>query len=290
MTEPFCADLSRADGEPLAATASRVDRWLAVEYRGVWAHDALAGSVLTDAVKERLRAFAARRRSRVLFVRRRERRAEAGIAVFAARSAERGSVLRRFELDAYGRLLQLRLADGEALDRPLFLVCTHGKHDPCCARYGRPLYEALREQVEPGWAWQSTHVGGDRFAGNVVVLPHGLYYGRVEPGEAAELVEATLAGRILLERYRGRSCHPFPVQAAERAVREATGLLGIDDLRLAGTWPGTVPGQVRFDAGGELWEVAVERRAGPLTHLTCKARALRHPRRYAAASPPARVA
>ena len=32
--------------------------------------------------------------------------------------------------------------------------------------------------------WQSSHIGGDRFAGNVVFLPEGLYYGRVEPAEA----------------------------------------------------------------------------------------------------------
>ena len=40
------------------------------------------------------------------------------------------------------------------------------------------------------------HVGGDRFAGNVVVFPQALYYGRVEPGDAGALLAAHAAGRI----------------------------------------------------------------------------------------------
>ena len=81
----------------------------------------------------------------------------------------------------------------------------------------------MREQVEEGWVWQSTHVGGDRFAGNLVALPDGVYYGRVEPAEAWPVVEAALAGRVHLPCYRGRSCYGFAAQAAELAVREADG-------------------------------------------------------------------
>ena len=40
--------------------------------------------------------------------------------------------------------------------------------------------------------------GGDRFAGNVVVLPEGLYYGRVRPEEAWTVLDEHLAGRIHL--------------------------------------------------------------------------------------------
>ena len=80
----------------------------------------------------------------------------------------------------------------------------------------------MREQVEDGWVWQSSHVGGDRFAGNVVVLDDGVYYGRVEPSDAWPVVEAALERRVHLPLYRGRSCYGFAAQAAEIAVREAT--------------------------------------------------------------------
>src|SRR5262249_39352173 len=100
------------------------------------------------------------------------------------------------------------------------------------ALYGRPLYDALRQAADSAGVWQSTHVGGDRFAGNVVVLPHGLYYGRVGPREVAGLVAAHAGGRIDLARYRGRSAWPFAVQAAEQAWREAVGFAGFAALEL----------------------------------------------------------
>ena len=102
--------------------------------------------------------------------------------------------------------------------------------------------------------WQSTHVGGDRFAGNVVVFPQALYYGRVDPADTAGLVAAQASGSLDLDRYRGRAAYPFQVQAAEHAIRESEGLLGIDDLSLVGSEPhGEDAWRVRFrkpDADG----------------------------------------
>ncbi len=175
---------------------------------------------------------------------------------------------------------------GEPLEHPLLVVCTHGKRDRCCARYGRPLYDALSEQAEEDWIWQSTHVGGDRFAGNVVCFPHGLYYGRVAPDAAWALLDEHLAGRIYLDRFRGRCCYPFPVQAAARAVRVDTGLNELEDLALAGlerTGRGRwrVSLRVRATEAVHVREVAEEQ--GELTYLTCSADTLRHPRRFVAA-------
>ena len=81
----------------------------------------------------------------------------------------------------------------------------------------RPPAEAVAEQVEDEWAWQVSHVGGDRFAGNLVVVPDGAYYGRVEPSEAWAVVEVARARAS--PSYRGRSCYGFAAQAAEVAVR-----------------------------------------------------------------------
>ena len=291
---PFCSDVSRADDEPLAATASRVDRWLLVEYRGLWAHDAVDDSTLSPEVKRALVSWRnAEPRSRVVFVRRTERRREDGLVAFRVTSREGESWARCIDLERHDDLAELDLdAAGAPLDHPLLLVCTHGKHDPCCARFGRPLYEAVREAVDDDWAWQVSHVGGDRFAGNLVELPRGLYFGRVDPAEAWDTVDELLAGRIPLARYRGRSCYSFPVQAAERTVRAHAGLVGVDDLRLASvTHADGERWVVRFaTASGETWETAIVRQDGPLTYLTCSSRELRHPRHYAAGSPPVRVA
>jgi hypothetical protein len=75
-------------------------------------------------------------------------------------------------------------------------------------------------------------VGGDRFAGNVVVLPEGLFYGRVGEEDLDPILDDYFDGRLNLERYRGRSAYTFGVQAAEVAVREETGLTGIRDVEI----------------------------------------------------------
>ena len=56
---------------------------------------------------------------------------------------------------------------GVVWDDPLYLVCTHGKRNVCCARLGGPLAQALAAR-HPGQVWETTHVGGHRFAANLV--------------------------------------------------------------------------------------------------------------------------
>ncbi len=288
---PFCSALSRARGEPLAATASRVDHWLLIEYRGAWRRDALGDSLLSPRLKEHLREqLHALRPSRLLFVRRPDRRAESGRRVFVASSRPGAERLLALEVEHQDDLHDVDLAGGlrgdrgigQPLPRPLLVVCTHGKRDRCCARHGRPLYDALRAAAPAAEVWQSTHVGGDRFAGNVVALPHGTYYGRVDPGDVAGLLAAVDANGVDLDRYRGRSAYSFPVQAAELVVREAEGLRGLEDVVLLGA----------ERCGDEAWRVAFRTPDGA-THrldvvaepgepelLTCDAAEPRRPRQY----------
>jgi (2Fe-2S) ferredoxin len=277
---PFCAEVSLEHAEPLAATASHVDHWILVEYRGLWGHDAVAASGLSNDVKARLiEQRNARPNTKLLFLRRPHRRDHPSLAVFWGSSTGAAPALSHTEVEAYDELLGLDLTvpGGSPLDHPLLIVCTHGKHDRCCARYGRPLYKALEEQADDGWVWQSSHVGGDRFAGNVVVLPEGLYYGRVEPAAAWSLLDEHLAGRIDLDHYRGRSPHAFSEQAAEIAIRRMTGLRGIGDLELV-EHDGA---HVRFRAGSRMFDVGIVFEPGELTYLTCSALTLRRPRHYA---------
>ncbi len=280
---PFCSDVSLANGEPLGATASRIDHWLIVEYRGLWGPDALRASGLSDQVKQNLREqVRARPRSRLLFVRRPNRRGCAELRGYAATSREGEESLRCTSLSSYEDLRELDLAQaGEPLERPLFLVCTHGKHDPCCARRGRPLFEALAEQVEEEAVWQTTHIGGDRFAGNLLCLSRGVYYGRVERKDAGRVLYAHLDDKIDLEHYRGRSCHSFAAQAAERDIRERTGLLGLDDLRLVSEQGSRI---AFADRDGRVHEREVSLELGPEDYLTCTASEVHRPRRYVVSS------
>jgi hypothetical protein len=281
-TKPLCAETSRAHDESLHATASRVDTWILIEYRGLWAHDAVDGSTLSDALKAHL--VAERRRlphARILFIRKSERRNRDGVVAYVARSTETERELRCVALERHDDLIGLDLATaGEPVEHPLFLVCTHGKHDRCCARFGRPLFDAVRDQVDDGWAWQSSHVGGDRFAGNLVALADGAYYGRVQPADAWPVVEAALDRRVHLPLYRGRSCYGFAAQAAEIVVREATSELGIDAVRVRSIAADGAGWRAEVDAAGTAYGVAVHVEEGSPTHLTCSTGRLSRPKRY----------
>jgi hypothetical protein len=281
---PFCSDISRDNDEPLGATASRIDRWLLVEYRGLWSSDALVGSGLSDQVKTRLRELRrAQPHTRLLLIRRPDRRHHPALAVFVADSRVGQERLARLDIERHEELRDVDpWREATPLDEPLFLACTHGKHDPCCARYGRPLFDALNEQLPADAAWQCTHVGGDRFAGNAVCLPHGVYYGRVDRDDVPDVVDEYLAGRISLAHYRGRSCWPFAVQAAERRIRIEDGLVGLDDLALAGVTQRDEGWTVSFSTRAGPREVDVVAQLGELTQLTCNADAARRPLRYVA--------
>ena len=279
MTE-VCSAVSRARDEPLTATASRVERWLLVEHRGSWGPQAVPSSRLPQPVARALAATAEAARARLLMVRR-----PAGVAcgagrwVFAVDSrpgAER--VLQRHVTDD-AELLRLSFGEGEGwqtADGPLYLVCTHGRHDRCCALRGRPVAQALSRR-HPDRTWESSHVGGDRFAANLVVLPEGLYLGRLDGTDVVALVDGLAAGRLPAGHVRGRSSLPLPVQAAQSFAREALDRWGTDELRLV-RQTGAGPDAWRVELADPDVEVVLryDRRGdGDPRALTCGAEELK---------------
>ncbi len=75
----------------------------------------------------------------------------------------------------------------------------------------------------PGQVWETTHVGGHRFAANLVILPHGLYYGPVGLEAATAAIGAYQRGAVALDRYRGRAGYP---QAGAGGRSRTAGLVG----------------------------------------------------------------
>ena len=128
-----------------------------------------------------------------------------------------------------------RLAAGEMLSfgspasAPLFLVCGHGQRNACCARFGVPLARHLAARY-PGQVFQTTHVGGHRFAANLVILPHGLYYGPVGLAEATAAISAYQRGTVTPDRYRGRAGQPRPIQQAEHERLTRAGSVALTAL------------------------------------------------------------
>ena len=77
-------------------------------------------------------------------------------------------------------------------------------------------------------------MGGDRFAANLVALPHGFYYGHVTPGTAPAVAAAYERGQVRPDLLRGRSAFAAPAQAAQHHARLALGETGVDALRPLG--------------------------------------------------------
>ena len=222
-------------------TAPHVPVWFLLEYRAAWTPKAVEENDLPAAVRAHLHAgLAAVPNSRLLFIKQPDRQ-EAGQQLFVVRTDEARPALYQFDLDAYDDLLALDLTavssdDGTFAayrrEKPLFLICTNGRRDRCCARYGLPLYDTLR-QVEGIEVWQSTHIGGHRFAPVVLFLPQGVNYGHLTPGKIGAAVDAHRARQLTsLDFYRGRTYYAPPVQAADAFLRQDLALYSLEGVHL----------------------------------------------------------
>jgi hypothetical protein len=272
-----CATLSRALTEPQFGTASRVRGWVLLEQPGPWGREAVTESRLDHDLALALDRSASAAHLRLLLIRRPGRPVkDQPRTCFVAHTSRAGRWLERRRLDDPAELLELDMAKvvagerpgfGEEATEPVYLVCTNGRHDRCCATYGRPLALALAAS-HGELIWESSHVGGDRFAGNLVCLPGGHYFGRVGPGDGEPVVALHRKGLIDLDHYRGCCVDPPAVQAAEWFARSRTGLLGVGDLELAG----------RERLEGDVHEVRFRRAGGGVLRVVLRAARTADPR------------
>jgi hypothetical protein len=264
-----------ARAEPLAGTASRADRFILVEFPTPW--PAKAVEVFGPGLGEAIGAAAAASRAKILLVRRPGQRtgqlrrwavvdARAGRGLWGSWEAE----------SDLGALVDTIGAPASAAwsDDPVALVCTHARHDACCGVRGRPVAAALARS-HPDLVWESSHLGGHRFAGNVAFPLDGTYYGRVDTAGAPDVVNQHLGGTVVAEHLRGFSWLEPAAQAvaveahlrwgpaSARAIKAAsvTGLAD-DRLRVELTCAGPLPASLTAE---------VERAAGPDARLSCHA-------------------
>ena len=218
---------AQACGEPLAGTAPVARRWLCFEHPGPWSRD------VSQSPEPAIRSLAARAVEagwRMQLIRRPGRRVAPSAArrVFFADTTPTATRMTELVVTAPEDLATLPLpADGDLpgaeVPDPVLLVCTHGRRDRCCAMDGRALVSAIVGTGETS-VWESTHLGGHRFAPTAAVLPTGYSYGWLDPATALTALKAARAGEVELTSCRGRATWSSAGQVAELAVRSATGL------------------------------------------------------------------
>ena len=179
-----CSVLSALAGEPMAGSAADARGWVALEQPGAWGAKALKDSDLDPAVGKALDSAASTARAATGAdpapgpVGRPGPDAGRGRRVLVAHSRPGRSWLlagtgRRPGRRAGPRLGRDRVRRPRAVvaslpvlapeAEPHLLVCANGKRDACCAIVGRPVAAAAAES-HPGRVWETTHLGGHRFA------------------------------------------------------------------------------------------------------------------------------
>lgn len=239
----YCSENSAALGERLYGTAVYTQVWFLLEYRPAWAARATENqdNELPLAVQDWLRQqVAGVENGRLQFIKQNKR--SGNLAFFVAVMGGDAPRLYEFSLASYDDLFAIdieALVAGSDLytahrrTESLYFVCTHGKRDRCCAKFGLVFYNLL-EKVVGDQAWQVSHLGGHRFAVTLLTLPDGVIYGRLHPTDIPRLVAAQRSGDLLLDRLRGQTRYSPLLQTADYFLRQQTGVLGAGAFRVVG--------------------------------------------------------
>ncbi len=262
-----CSEASRATDETLAGTVKPSSLFFLIETSGGeldrWGSDAVKTAAQASPIAPGLQRLQNVPGAKILFIRRPRSQGRSFYAAITNQSQPR---IYHTELADYADLLQLDLASLRPGQAPrlngmemreiaeLYTVCANGRHDPCCAKHGAPVYQELLVQAGQDNVWQTTHIGGHRMAATMIAFPHGIVYGHVDPPDVEAIVTNQRAGYMLPHKYRGRgafSGHDLGEDAhkaacaAEAFLREELRAYRIDDLRL----------DALDENGGDDWQI-----------------------------------
>ena len=178
-----CTDFALEKDVPLIGTATQGDVWILLEYPDRWGAKAILESDLPQSVKDVLENIAQPGvRLRSLLIRDDLSRQRNMITLYVGQTTFDEPRLYEYHLKEYTDLLNMDLASlaaGKPGDpanlraEPLYLVCTNGLRDQCCARFGPQVYQAMRQEAG-GQVWQSSHIAGHNKAPVLLFFPHGL--------------------------------------------------------------------------------------------------------------------
>ncbi len=222
MKTDFCSVNFANDVEGLFGTVPLIDRLFLLEYNSPWSDHPIETNNLTFGVNQFLRECVDKKIfSRIFFIKNNSSRKDV-INCFAVNSREVDPFTSHFTINTYDELPGINIEHyfedtAERFEETVYLVCTNGKTDKCCAKFGLPVFKKL--SIMEKNVWQCTHITGCRFAPNIVTTPYLHYYGHLSENDVPELIKDARLGLIYIAKYRGRTCYSNQEQAAEYFLR-----------------------------------------------------------------------
>ncbi len=115
-------------------------------------------------------------------------------------------------------------------------VCTHGRVDAACGKFGVPLQAALAAQAGTAErVWRTSHFGGHRFAPTLQELPAGRTWAHMTPELTTQVMNRTGDHLPLASRLRGSSAFDRWAQVAEAHAFARLGWWWLDTPKLLTT-------------------------------------------------------
>lgn len=235
MTKFFCSDFSRQAGEDIIGTGTNYSTYVLIECPTPWEFEAFD----SKCVPQDLRDLVAEVKKVKLSVRflliapnKSKSTSSTKILIYEKQKSWISNGYRKREFDVenieqVAPVVRQYLrgeppdCDSEENQTRDILVCTHGSHDICCARYGNRFYfQAVATIYELGLSnvriWRVSHIGGHRFAPTMIDFPDGRYYGALDQESFRSILTRTGDITCFNRVYRGWGILPIQIQVLER--------------------------------------------------------------------------
>ncbi len=262
-TDFFCSELTREADVQLFGTAPRADIWFMLQYEAPFGKKAFEESSLTEEVKAHFLKTTSQIAHAKLQLIKQGHGAEPKFLFIADCLT---STLLKIPFKDYEELLEFDfptlLKDGNFVKtygthEAMVAVCTNGKRDKCCAKFGLELVKDLEPHFKNS-VWQTSHIGGHRFAPTFVHLPSGVCYGFANDN-IEKIAEDISNSKISLPNVRGRSIYSKQDQAAEYFLMEKRGEFGLGCFEL-----------LKSEQVEDGWEISFKNTSGEILKVSLK--------------------
>jgi hypothetical protein len=235
MNMHFCADDSRNSKEDIIGSAPGNGVYVLIECPSPWTEDAFNSKSIPDSLrnlKDKLREDKVP--ITLLLVNQKNSDKQTKSIIFFKKNDGLSKHYSRWEveiknLEAAASLIKDYLNQASSMDSNFnpstrdILVCTHGSHDKCCAKYGIPFYRQALVTLEDAQLtniriWQASHFGGHRFAPTIIDFPEGRCYGALDQNTFRSIMTRTGDISCMKKVYRGWGILSIYAQMLEREL------------------------------------------------------------------------